>query len=204
GENRIHHILQDPGLVDRNLGELIVAFFDQGGLPNEAGLSGGDSGGGMFIKIHQQWYLAGISYSAGGEFKVRESDAPFKAMLFDHGGLYQKGRSTDSGEVWISIPLQDEPQPGQIAGTRMSYRRDWIEQQIKSHADPLDAILLESAEQAEGPYEPVKHWSLVTQPLGLRIDQTQQTQFYRIKAPTPLKLLAPIDMDTYMILPFEG
>ena len=53
------------------------------------------------------------------------------------------------GEVWISIPLQDEPQPGQIAGTRMSYRRDWIEQQIKSHADPLDAILLESAEQAE-------------------------------------------------------
>ena len=204
GENRIHHVLQDPGLVDRNLGELIVAFFDQDGLPNEAGLSGGDSGGGMFIKIHQQWYLAGISYSAGGEFKVRESDAPFKAMLFDHRGLYQKGRSTDSGEVWISIPLQDEPQPGQIAGTRMSYRRDWIEQQIKSHADPLDAILLESAEQAEGPYEPVKHWTLVTEPLGLKIDQTQQTQFYRIKAPTPLKLLAPIDMDTYLILPFEG
>ena len=78
------------------------------------------------------------------------------------------------------------------------------EQQIKSHADPLDAILLESAEQAEGPYEPVKHWSLVTQPLGLKVSQTQQTQFYRIKAPTPLKLLAPIDMDTYMILPFEG
>ena len=105
---------------------------------------------------------------------------------------------------WISIPLQDEPQPGQIAGTRMSYRRDWIEQQIKSHADPLDAILLESAEQAEGPYEPVKHWSLVTQPLGLKVSQTQQTQFYRIKAPTPLKLLAPIDMGTYLILPFEG
>ena len=76
--------------MDRNLGELIVAFFDQDGLANEAGLSGGDSGGGMFIKIHQQWYIAGISYSAGGEFKVRESDAPFKAMLFDNEAFIKK------------------------------------------------------------------------------------------------------------------
>ena len=58
---------------------------------------------------------------------------------------------------------------GKSPGQCMSYRRDWIERQPKSHADPLDAILLESAEQAEGPYEPVKHWSLVTQPLGLKL-----------------------------------
>ena len=33
GENRIHHASARPRPVDRNLGELIVAFFDQGGLP---------------------------------------------------------------------------------------------------------------------------------------------------------------------------
>ena len=62
-----------------------------------------------------------------------------------------------------------------MPGTRMSYRRtDRATNQ--GHADPLDAILLESAEQAEGPYEP-EALTLVTQPLGLKVDQTQQTQF---------------------------
>ena len=97
---------------------------------------------------------------------------------------FTKGRSTDSGEVWISIPLQDEPQPGQIAELRLlSYRRGWIGNKSRAMRTWMRSYWNRPS-KLRGPYEPVKHWSLVTQPLGLKVSQTQQTQFYRIKAPT--------------------
>lgn len=75
------------------LGPLLRAPFDASGGANEAHLSAGDSGGGVFIfnVITDQWELAGINYGVDGPLSASTTGAnPFLAAMFDTTGLYQE------------------------------------------------------------------------------------------------------------------
>jgi len=47
---------------------LLKLTFSRNGLTNEGALSGGDSGGGVFINDSGKWKLAGINYLVDGPF----------------------------------------------------------------------------------------------------------------------------------------
>jgi hypothetical protein len=81
GENDVTAIDDEgPGL-----GDLLAATFDRGAGTNEAQLSNGDSGGGVFIQNGSEWKLAGINYSVTEPFVSTNGvdDSGFNAALLD-------------------------------------------------------------------------------------------------------------------------
>lgn len=83
GENVVTEVIDD-----QDYGDLLYFTFDRNGLPNEAHLSSGDSGGGVFIQVGSTWKLAGINFSVDGPFRQTPTDAEFLGAIFDVGGLY--------------------------------------------------------------------------------------------------------------------
>ncbi len=79
------------------VGYLLSAQFDNVSGQNEATLSSGDSGGGVFIKVGAQWQLAGINYAVDGFFDTNNTVGDFSefdAALFDKGGFYEGSDGT--------------------------------------------------------------------------------------------------------------
>ncbi|MCU0794328.1 MAG: PEP-CTERM sorting domain-containing protein [Akkermansiaceae bacterium] len=70
--------------------EYLYATFDAGAGGDEAHLSVGDSGGGLFIQDGGVWKLAGINYAVDGLWDYNNVADPneFQAALFDAEGMY--------------------------------------------------------------------------------------------------------------------
>lgn len=105
--------------------DLLYATFDRMKLGNsgynEAQLSSGDSGGGVFLKDGGVWKLAGINYAVDGPFYTSAADATgFFGSLFDARGFY----SMDAGN-YILIS-GSAPVPSGFYATRISSRLSWI------------------------------------------------------------------------------
>ena len=72
-------------------GDLLRVPFDADGGPNEAHLSSGDSGGGLFIRDGAVWKLAGINFVVDGPYNSSDSGSGFQAAIFNEAGLYKGG-----------------------------------------------------------------------------------------------------------------
>jgi len=112
GENDVSGITISP-----TIGHLLRAGFDPLSGQNEATLSVGDSGGGVFINDGGVWKLAGINFGVDGFFDVNDAvDADeFSAALFDRGGFYQ-GNDVDG---WSAAPLPPDS-PANFYASRIS------------------------------------------------------------------------------------
>ncbi|MGC4031689.1 MAG: PEP-CTERM sorting domain-containing protein [Tepidisphaeraceae bacterium] len=76
----------------------LVADFDNNADPNEATVSVGDSGGGVFIERDGEWKLIGINY--GVElFRSSPTGGDLAAAVYDARGLYQQDESGDYAYV---------------------------------------------------------------------------------------------------------
>jgi hypothetical protein len=96
GTNVVDSVVVVPGL-----GTFLRAPFDASGGANEAHLSAGDSGGGVFVfnAATSRWELAGINYGVDGAFSTSpDGSNPFFAALFDTTGLYEQN---DLGQ-WVA------------------------------------------------------------------------------------------------------
>lgn len=74
------------------VGDLLRAEFNASGVAEEASLSVGDSGGGVFILDGGVWKLAGINYATDGYFDTNDiigDNSHFSGAIFDKGGLYE-------------------------------------------------------------------------------------------------------------------
>jgi len=99
GQNRVEEVI-----ADESFGELLYFSFDNPGGPNEAALSGGDSGGGVFIQSPTgQWKLAGINLGVDGPFRLTETGEAFSASVFDAGGLYVNEPATLIPDTHLNI-----------------------------------------------------------------------------------------------------
>lgn len=85
GENDVASIVNGGA----GAGQLLRFTFDRNKGPNEAHLSAGDSGGGLFILDGGVWKLAGINYGTDGPFAYADGAPTSAATLFDKGGLYE-------------------------------------------------------------------------------------------------------------------
>jgi hypothetical protein len=118
GQNRITDVVYGgPGV-----GFLLRASFDAGANRNEADLSGGDSGGAIFIKDGKYYKLAGINHGVDGPYYSTNAEPGFDAALFDQRGFY----ISDNNGGWVPISLRGGKMPGRFYATSISARASWI------------------------------------------------------------------------------
>ena len=89
--------------TDSTYGQLLRAPFDTNAGSNEAHLSAGDSGGGVFLfnGVTNRWELAGINLAVDGPFSTSASGmSPFDAAMFDTSGLFVQ----DNQGNWVTAP----------------------------------------------------------------------------------------------------
>lgn len=115
GTNVVGSIETDP-----TYGQLVRAPFDSTGGPNESHLSGGDSGGAVFVSnpTTNQWELAGINLGVDGKFSYSASGTnPFNAAMFDTTGLFVQ----DEQGGWTVAP-----NPSAFYATEIAARKAFI------------------------------------------------------------------------------
>ena len=134
GENDVAEI------VPYNGHDYLYATFDKpaqmGDRPNESHLSGGDSGGAIFLKDNSDglWKLAAINYAVDDLYTppTIPPDPPglqsFAAAIYDAHGYY-----TSDGKNPPTYTLITDPTPTGFYGTRISSELAWIGSVI---ADP--------------------------------------------------------------------
>lgn len=101
------------------VGNLLTATFSASGTAEEATLSNGDSGGGVFVDDGGIWKLAGVNYSVDGMFDTNNTvgdGSEFNAALTDRGGLYQGSDSFG----WTFIPQLPLDNPSSMYASRIS------------------------------------------------------------------------------------
>jgi hypothetical protein len=106
---------------DSTYGKLLRAAFDANGGPNEAQLSTGDSGGGVFVfnAATNRWELAGINLAVDGPFSTSPNGTnPFNAAMFDTSGLFVQD---DQGN-WVTAP-----NPSAFYATEIAAREGFID-----------------------------------------------------------------------------
>ena len=116
----------------------LYSQFNINGLPQEAGLTSGDSGGPWFAPDGQGYLrLIGISYAATGPYQYdvagAPNGAPFEAALVDTGGLWL-------GSVGSAVFTPENPinVPSVIVASRISDRIGWIATQIDLSINDTD------------------------------------------------------------------
>jgi hypothetical protein len=98
--------------------DFLCSLFDQNDLPDEAGLSSGDSGGAVFVQENGVWKLAGINFSVDGPVATSPTDEQgFYGVFFDRRGLYNPPNMLFAGS---------EPLPSGFYATRISTKLNWI------------------------------------------------------------------------------
>jgi hypothetical protein len=116
GTNIVGSIFDDP-----TYGRLLRAPFDANAGPNEAHLSSGDSGGGVFVfnSSTNRWEFAGVNLAVDGPFSISpDGSNPFNAAMFDTTGLFVQ---SDQGN-WVTAP-----NPSAFYATEIAARRGFIE-----------------------------------------------------------------------------
>ena len=116
GENEVARIVR---------GALYV-LFDRTGLPQESHLSGGDSGGAVFLKDGAVWKLAGINSDVDTFTSGADRGGPYYAAMFDERGSYRSDGTLVTGPA---------PVPSGFYAVRISSRLHWI-YSIIGKADP--------------------------------------------------------------------
>ena len=117
GENIVSGAFRNSNPSD----PLIYATFDEDGLPSEAHLAEGDSGGAVYIKDGGTWKLAGINYSVDLVYRQAGDTTHYRAALFDMRGYYDRRSDGTYVQITGSAPL-----PTAFYATRISAKRDWI------------------------------------------------------------------------------
>ena len=100
----------------------LQAAFDSPGLPGEAHLSVGDSGGGLFILQDGLWRLAGINYGVDDVSTAPVAGTAFPAFIFDARGYY-----ADNGDSTFTLITGAANVPTSFYSTQVSARLAWIE-----------------------------------------------------------------------------
>lgn len=105
-------------------GQYLVAAFDRDAGPNEAHLSVGDSGGGVFILEDGLWKLAAINY--GVDDLRTAAGNQFVAAAFDARGYF----TTDESGALVPVPDPGADVPTSFYSTRVGPRLAWIASRI--------------------------------------------------------------------------
>ncbi len=189
GENRVGEVIKVPetgpdGVSTNGRVEILLRMpFDPVTRGNEADLSAGDSGGGVFLRDEAGWKLAGINRAADGPYRIGEAGSGFWAAIFDEGGLSKGGEGR-----WRLVPDQIRDTPGGFYATRIASRRAWIQGILAQAA--IDPPRLLSAALAEGPYLEETNAAVDERARLMTIAAPSESRFYRITGTSAVRISA--------------
>jgi hypothetical protein len=107
---------------------LLRMTFDANGTTFEGAITGGDSGGGVFVKQGSIWKLAGINYSVDGPFSTNQDGSnSFSGTIFDRTELWASGY----GFAQAGAPLNTS-----FYSTRISPKVAWIADVLNGRVTP--------------------------------------------------------------------
>lgn len=182
GENRVGNIIADNRFAAANsvetndhLAELLRIPFDAEAGPNEAHLSAGDSGGGVFIKEGATWKLAGISSNVDGLYNTNNVGPGFGAAIFDESGLFKGSEGN-----WTQLPDSLADIPGAFYATRISSKLGWINS-VLSQPSPEPPVLQFSI-SASGPYQNEISANVDAEAGEIRLPAPPEIRFYRLSS----------------------
>ncbi len=179
-------------------GDLLKCNFDASGGPNEAHLSVGDSGGGVFIKEGAVWKLAGINYAVDSPYNTNASGAGFNAAIFDEGGLYKQLAGN-----WVLTPDLPQDLPGGFYATRVSAHLTWINSVVQAMqaSDPPPSLF--SSTIIGGPYH--KNTDAVADPntKTVTLPIPPSTRFYRLLGCDPTRISSINTNGTMLIIAYQ-
>ncbi len=135
GANEISATVPSP------VGSLLAAEFDAAGVNEEAFLSSGDSGGGLFIQDGAAWKLAGVNYAVDAFHDTNDTigdNSHFTGAIFDKGGLYE---GSDAGG-WTFYPDAPADQPIRFYASRISTNAAEINNIIALVPEPGTGLLM--------------------------------------------------------------
>jgi len=168
--------------MGEHAGVLLWGTFDAGGGADEAMLTGGDSGGGLFIRQREGWQLAGIAYAVEGPFNHVAEDPGFSAALFDRRGLYEQD---DNG--WAPVPDAASPLPASFYVSRVGARRGWVEETMAANPEPPAVPVLLAAPTPQGPFVAVAA-DVDPQEREIRLAAPAGSTYFQLSACRPLRI----------------
>jgi hypothetical protein len=180
------------------IGEILKLTFDPEGGPEECHLSGGDSGGGLFIKDGAVWKLAGINYGVDGPYNTTSSGAGFSAVIFDEGGLYE-----DEAGQWVLTPDLPTPQPGAFYATRIASNLAWIESVLNAPPPPDAAPGLQSAARVAGPYADDAAAVVDADHKTITVPRSSQARFFRVRSCSAVRIIGVRAEGESLVLTYE-
>lgn len=160
--------------------DFLAADFDRDGGGEEAQLSGGDSGGSVFIRDAGQWKLAGINHAVDGSFNTSTNGAGFGAALFDARGFY-----VGSSPYWEPVEPGPKPVASAFYAARISTKAEWI-RSVLAKPSPLEAVpTVWSAESPAGPFTEVTGASVDIAAREIRLPLPAGTRFFKLTGSCP-------------------
>lgn len=210
GENTVAGTSDDSGIgpfvtgspaeAGDSVGPLLRLDFNADGGVNQAHLSAGDSGGGLFIREGSTWKLAGINYAVDGPYNTEDSGDGFDAAIFDEGGLYKR----NNGEWSRTSDLPTE-QPGSFYVIRISAHRDWIEGILEETEIDGPSVRLEWAASLDGEYSRDLEAEVNEEEREIRtaIPESDDKRFFRIESCAPREISAISEKDQVIVIHFK-
>ncbi len=128
-------------------GDLLACTFDSAAGNEEATVTDGDSGGGVFLLDGGKWKLAGIIRAVEGKFRLTATDGDFSAALFDKGGYYEF-----NGTAWTLNPTRIIDTPTAFYATRTAGSNAWINDVMAGSVAAESSLTVESSDAPEGPF----------------------------------------------------
>jgi hypothetical protein len=187
----------DPQPPDGPHGNLLRLLFNKDAGMDEAHLSAGDSGGGLFIRKGVTWKLAGIHYSVDGPYNTSTNGAGFDAAIYDEGGLYKKMEGD-----WLMVGDLPGEQAGAFYSTRISKRLSWIKSVLALPVpEPPPVVQFQPALSA--PFVNLAEAEIDTKRNIIRIPLVSAFRNYRLKFTRPLTIRNPSVQDGKLQFSYE-
>ena len=188
GTNTINQVVDAKGQTNSapvpQPGDLLSCTFDAEAGGDEVTLSGGDSGGGMFLFDDGQWKLAGINLAVEATFKSTMDGAEFNAAIFDRGGLIEQADNLE----WVANDDAAENLPAVLLAVRVSGNEGWISDVLAGRLVPERVVTVESSATITGPFVVESAAQLDAANARFLVPADGATRFYRLRANRALKL----------------
>ena len=188
GTNTVSQVVDATGqprsAADLQPGDLLACAFDAGAGGDEVTLSGGDSGGGMFLQEAGIWKLAAVNVAVEASFRTTAGGGEFTAALFDRGGFYEE---VAVGQ-WEPNEELPENLPAAFFAVRVAGNERWIERVLAGQVPPERAVTVEASPTLDGPFASELAARLDAPNARFFVPMTGDARFYRLRSDTALRV----------------
>ena len=202
GENQVSNVVNGDVLQGTTgparVGELLAAAFDAGAGVNEAQLSVGDSGGGVFINDGAGWKLAGINYAADGTYSFGMADSRIRSGPLRPRRLVRGIRNQPGFDPGLA-----QATTGRLF-RHARFGASELDESVISAPIVSGNLVLQSTISVSGPFsdEP----AAVLDPVAgtFTLPAPSSARFYRVSATVQTRLTGMAWRGTSLVLSFTG